>query len=440
MKPFLKTICYIVCIVAVMKMTTLPALGLENGYSRVVYNVSGLQNYSLHWNDRFPPDSKLMIYTESNGVNHRRLIGVDYIFIIRDPNNNIVDTEVLESKYKNYKANDFVVFNRTVTEEWDDGYYTTQIHIYDLLNDSIVEEYYNNVTATLVNETDENETLPDIPYMKRGDIVNDSILNAVQHKIVIQKFWVDRYTDKYPANRFIIKDITLDKMKVAPGENISIFANIENNFYDNGTATFDILMDKKKIDNISISMENFSTKQVNFNVSSNILGIHEIEIMPTSKDTIIHDSFIYVDVTDQEVKTSTTFNYKDIMIDNLTVEPNQTVVVTITIENKGKAGLLPVTLNINNVPDTQQDVYLNFLETRDVKFNITKTEIGQYKVTVNGTDLSKIFFVREKREVVGEKKEQIEEKKTPKIYVISGILVAIILVFALRRYLVNRWR
>ncbi len=437
---FLKTVCYIICIVALMKMT--PALALENGYSRVVYNVSGLQNYSLHWNDRFPPDSKLGIYVESNGISHRRVVGVDYIFIVRDPNNNIVDTELLESRRKNYKENDFTVFNRTITEDWEDGFYTTQIHIFDLLNDSIVEDYYNNITKTLVNETESNDTLPDIPYMNRGNIVNDSNLDASQHKTVIQKFWIDRYADKYPANRFVIRDITIDNIRVAPGENASVSLIIDNNFYDSGNVLFDILVDGQKIDTVSTDIDPFGSKNINFNVSSNITGIREIEIIPTSRNTIGYDLLTHIDVNEQEIKTSTTFNYKDIIIDNLTVEPNQTVVVTVTIENRGKAGLLPVALTVNSIPEIEQNVYLNFLETKDVKFNITKSDIGQYRIVVNDTELSKIFFVKEKEEKkeIGEKKDEIKEEKIPKIFIISGLLIAIIIIFILRRNLVDKWR
>lgn len=435
----LKTVFCIICVAVMMKMT--PVLGLENGYSRIVYGVSGVQNYSLHWNDRFPPGSELKIYVEANGINHRRAVGVDYIFIIRDPNNNIVNTELFENRYRSYRENDFVILNRTITEDWEDGFYTAQIHIYDLLSDSIMEDYYNNVTKTLVDETG-NDTLPDIPYMNRGNIRNDSNLDQRQHKVIIQKFWIDRYADKYPVNRFTIKDITFDKSKIAPGEDVGISVNIENNFYDDGIVTFDILMDGQRIDTVSTDMGPFSSKNINFNVSSNITGIHEIDIVPTSRNTIGHDLLASVYISEQEITTPTTFSYKDIAINNLTIEPNQTVIVTVTIENRGKAGLLPMTITVNDVPEIQEDVYLNFLETKDIKFNITKSDIGQYRVTVNNTDLSKIFFVKgeeEKKETMEEKKDDTKEKEIPKIYTIFGLLIAIISIFVLRRHLINKW-
>src|SRR3990167_9665289 len=154
----LLAVAVIMCIIPVVA-------GIENGYSRMVYNVSGLQNYSLHWNDRFPLGSNLSIYVEADGINHRRAVGVDYIFVIRDSNNKVVDTALYEHRYRNYNENGFTVYWRVINEDWEDGYYTAQIHIYDLLNDSIMEKYYEDVTTTLIDQTNESDIFPDIPYM-----------------------------------------------------------------------------------------------------------------------------------------------------------------------------------------------------------------------------------------------------------------------------------
>lgn len=424
---------FILWIIIYILIIVVPAAGVD-GYSRMVYNVSGLQNYSLHWNDRFPPDSNASIYVEANGVNHRRLVGVDYIFIIRDSNFNIVDTEVKESRHSNYDNNDFTVFSRLINDSWEDGYYTTQIHIYDLLNDSLAEEYYENVTRTLVYETNESDTLPDIPYMNRGFIINHSELDAAQHKVIIQRFWVDRYADKYPVNRFAVENLSLQSISVAPNETTNVSVDLINNFYDNGTVLLDILLDGEKVNNLSIDIGAYSSKQINFNISSEKIGKHDIEIIPLSKNTMGYGLSTSFEVSEQEIKIPAIFDYKDIMIDNLSVEPNQSVTITVTVENKGRSGSMPVSLLVNDVPEIEQTVYLNFSEEKDVKFNITKQDIGEYRVSLNNSKLVKIFFVATK-EAVPEQKGVVEEKKISKIYSILGLSILVILMIIARMYL-----
>jgi len=420
----------------------IPAVaGIDNGYSRMVYNVSGLQNYSLHWNDRFPLDSNLNIYVEANGVNHRRAVGVDYIFIVRDSNNNVVDTGLYEHRYRNYEENDYTIYERIINESWEDGYYTTQIHIYDLLNDSIMEKYYDDITDTLVHETNESDTLPDIPYMNRGYIRNHGELDAVQHKVIIQRFWVDRYADKYPVNRFIVDGMVIDKIKVAKNENVSIYINIKNNFYDSGSVSLDTIMDGQKISNTTIYVNDFESKQAIINVSSYVIGNHAVEIVPTSKNTMGYGLLGNFAVSEQEVTMPATFIYKDIRIDDLSVEPNQTVAVTVTVENRGKSDSLPINLMINGIPEEEKIIYLNFSEEKDVKFNITKEELGEYKVSIDNSDLSKIFFVIGEEGISKEKKEEAVEKKDEgisKLQMIVGLSILFILIITTKIYLKRR--
>lgn len=422
---------FILWIIIYILVIVVPAAGVD-GYSRMVYNVYGLQNYSLHWNDRFPPDSNMSIYVEANDVNHRRIVGVDYIFIIRDSNFNIVDTEVKESRRRNYDDNDFIVFKRLINESWEDGYYTAQIHIYDLLNDSLVEQYYDNVTTTLVDETNESDILPDIPYMNRGFIRNHSELDAVQHKVIIQRFWIDRYADKYPVNRFAVENLSLQSYSIAPNETTNVSLDLTNNFYDNGTILLDILLDGEKVNNLSIDIDAYSSKQINFNISSEKIGKHDIEIIPLSKNTMGYGLSTSFEVSEQEIKIPPTFDYKDIIIDNLSVEPNQSVAITVTVENKGKPGSNTISLLVNDIPEIEQTVYLNFSEEKDVKFNITKQELGEYRVSLNNSKLVKIFFVATKE--APEQKGVVEEKKISKIYSILGLSILVISMIIARMY------
>jgi hypothetical protein len=275
--------------------------------------------------------------------------------------------------------------------------------------------------------------------MNRGFIRNHSELDSIQHKVIIQRFWIDRYADKYPVNRFVVDNLSLQSYSVAPNETTNMSMVLTNNFYDDGTVLLDILLDGRKVDNLSIDISPYSSKQINFNISSDEIGNHNIEIIPISKNTMGYGLSTSFEVKEQEIKIPTTFDYKDMTIDNISVEPNQPATITVTVENKGRPGSSSIGLIVNDVPEVEQTVYLNFSEVKDIKFNITKKELGEYRVSLNNSRLVKIFFVTTEEKVIGEeKKEEIEEKKISKIYIISGISILIILMIITRIYLRNK--
>lgn len=424
-------------VIGIFLVMPMHSFGLENGYARIVYNISGLQNYQLHWNDRFPQGSLLMIYVEADGINHRRAVGVDYVIIIKDSNDNIIDTSVYENLYQDYRDNDFATYSRTIGEDWDDGTYTAEIHIFDLLNDTIMQQYYINVTNALLNE----DTVPDIPYMNRSNITNNPELLNQQYKEIIQNFYIDKYANKYPADRFIIENISLNNGTIAPGVPVQISADVTNTFYDIGSASADIMLDNNVVGNATVDIDPFSTKKMMVTVPIEIIrtlayGSHVIEIVPTSNDTIGFDLHTILNIANVKIEIPTQINYVDIQTDKLTVKPNEALNITVTVENNGKAGSQPIGLLINNVPIGEKNISLNFSETKEINFTISETEVGEYKVTVNNTNLIKIFFVEE-TVVVPEVSAQAETaKQIPKIFIIIGLLILVVLIYMVRKRII----
>ena len=432
----------LIVVVCTLLLMPIQVLGLSNGYAKIVYSVNGLQDYKLHWNDRFPPGSTLMIYAEANGVNHRRAVGVDYVFIIKDSNDNIVDTAVYENEYQNYQDNDFVKYTKIIDTSLEDGSYKAEIHIFDLLNDSIMDQYYLNVTNSLLN----GEPVPDIPYMNRTNITSYESMKNTNYKLIIQNFFVDKYSNKYPANRFTIGNISLDKVSIAPGVPIQIGIDVANTFYENGSLSADIILDNKTISNITVGVGPYVQKNFVVIIPTEVTqtlgyGNHTIEIIPTSDNTIGLDLLASLNISKIEVTLPTQINYNDIQIDNLSVSPNDSVKISVTIENKGKNGSGNVGLLINNAPVEEKNVSINFSEIKDVNFTVRKPDIGEYKVTVNGSNLSKIFFVESPspENVSGTSAvTKVEEKQIPRIFVITGLLALLILVYIVRKRVISK--
>jgi hypothetical protein len=412
--------------------------------AKIVVNVSGLQDYQLHWNDRFPPGSTLMIYAEADDVNHRRLVGVDYIFIIKDSNDNIVDATVYSSRYRDYRSDDFVKYQKQIDENLEDGTYTAEIHIFDLLNDSTAEEDYNNITRSLLNQENDN-TPSDITYINRSEIMNDADLMAHQYKKVVQPFYVDKYANKYPTNRFSVENMALNMYDIAPGVPVQVNTTAKNTFYDSGTVSMDLLLDGRTVDSFSSEIGAYGSKDITLNVPTEITssleyGNHTIEIVPTSDNTLGLDLSAILHVNQMQIEVPAKFYYSDIQTNKLSVKPNEVVVVTVRVENKGRAGNQSIGLLINNVPIEEKTVYVNSLENKDVNFSVSEKELGEYRVTVNNTNLTKIFFV-EAPENVSQQPVNIvavEEKQTPKIFIVSGLLILVILIYVIRKRFISR--
>ncbi|NJD51799.1 MAG: hypothetical protein FIB07_02925 [Candidatus Methanoperedens sp.] len=420
-------------IIIIFILMSSPSMAMDNAYARIVYNVRGLQDYDLHWNDRFPPGSIMKIYVESNGINHRRHVAVDYVFLIKDANDNIVDTSSLSSKYDDYRENDFVVYSKSIPQSWEDGVYTVQIHVFDLLNDSLMNDYYFNLTESYLN----GSGIPDIPEINRSDILGDQnqLIN------ISKTFYVDRYANKYPVDRFRVENIILDRYSVAPKEQIQISFNVLNTFYDKGSTPVLILLDGKEIGNTTIELEGYKSRNVTTIVSSDIVGDHLIEIIPIGPNAMgLNNSAFFSIVPEKIVEKPTSFNIKDLQIDKLSVIQGETVTISVTVENVGKEGSQPVELLINDKLEEQKEVFLNFTETQDVKFNVTKPEPGAYRVSITNTSLSKIFFVESPEQVTNATNISIisiEEKK-PELKYIIGLSILIISIVALRLYL--KWK
>lgn len=409
---------------------TIPSMALDNGYARIVYNVRGLQDYDLHWNDRFPPGSILKIYAEADGINHKREVAVDYVFIIKDASNNVVDTALYSNRYEDYRDNDFITYTRNVPQEWDDGVYTAEIHIFDLLNDSLMDTYYQDLILSYLNESDR----PDIPIMNRS---NASFLPN-QHMEIQKKFFVDKYASKYPVDRFRIENIKFDRTVVAPNIPVIVSADVVNTFYDRGSTSVDLVMDNRSVSTATVDIESYSRTQLNFTVSSGITGNHTVEIVASGNNTIgLNLLGVFIVSTEKEVETATEFVFQDIQVDNLSVPPNQTVTITVTVKNIGKDGIQPVDLFVNDILEEEKEANLNFSEIKDIKFNVTKKELGAYRVTVDKSNLSKVFFVESSSPVpVVTATPEIEKK--PQLNIVIGLSIIVIAIYIFRRYLKNK--
>ena len=95
------------------------------------------------------------------------------------------------------------------------------------------------------------------------------------------------------------------------------------------------------------------------------------------------------------------FAITNVGIDKFTVKPNETVSISVTVENKGARATRIVSVVINGKTAAEEAVTLDSLASKTLRFTVKKDMPGTYKVTVPGTSIVRVFFVEEISEETG---------------------------------------
>ncbi|CAD7769734.1 hypothetical protein FHEFKHOI_00660 [Candidatus Methanoperedenaceae archaeon GB50] len=456
-----------------ISLLAMPAVAIENVNARFVTNVRGIQDYDLHWNDRFPPNGTLKLYIEAQDVSHRRVIALDYVLLITDPEGILVDghfegKRYLFSPYKTYGTNDYIVYSKEIPEEWMDGLYTADIYVFDLTNDSMVDNafgivrnnFINSVFAFVEKNASENitteyetaatyspittETIEWYPDTWDSDLADLILINRTNATFehTVRHFFVDRHASKYPPDRFHIEDLRLACKEAAPGEVINASVNVTNTYFEAGIVGFSVEIDNTTVSNLSVGLNATERKTVNFTISNDTVGEHIITIVPSTPRTLGFDLKMPFTITEEEAIIPPTMVVSDLQIDKLRALTGEEVTITLTVTNTGGSGSAPVKIKVNDEILTRMAI-ANRSETIDLLFNLTPVDPGDYRVEVPGTDLAKLFFVEEgpieeePPSLVERLDEKAEERK-PELRAILILSVIVVLLYALRTYL--RWK
>ena len=103
-----------------------------------------------------------------------------------------------------------------------------------------------------------------------------------------------------------------------------------------------------------------------------------------------------------EVIEGTKFVVTNMQIDQFTVKPNEPVAISVAVKNEGERGTERISLLINGKKDAEAAVTVGSGDTETLHFLVSKELPGTYKVTIPGTDIVKLFFVKEGEEDVEE--------------------------------------
>ncbi|KAF5427439.1 hypothetical protein C5S39_13460 [Candidatus Methanophagaceae archaeon] len=114
-----------------------------------------------------------------------------------------------------------------------------------------------------------------------------------------------------------------------------------------------------------------------------------------------------------EAIEGTKFVVTDMQIDQFTVKPNEPVAISVAVKNEGERGTERISLLINGKKEAEAAVTVGSGDTETLHFLVSKELPGTYKVTIPGTDIVKLFFVKEGEEDV---EELLQESSPPSFH------------------------
>ncbi|MHC1584884.1 MAG: COG1470 family protein [Candidatus Syntropharchaeia archaeon] len=408
----------------------------------IVTNVKDFRDYTPRWSNRFPPGTTVKIYVEALDVNHAKIIGTDFYFIMKDPEGHIVDWTPIKVRKIGYDENIYVVYSKKISDSWIEGKYTVKIYAYDRVNFGRVM----NLEYSYLSHIDDEDFWED--FFDVGDDDNSlGILNPISSSRVVMRnrkiyFYVDKNAGRYPPDWFTISDMKLVPSVLSRGEEAYVTVNVENTYDESGTAELSLLLDNRTIGMKSVKLGPGENSTIDFGFKVPEEGEHVLEIRPMSEYTWGKNLKITFKILtelppEENVTIPTEFVIKDLKTDKFKVGPLEPVSICVKVQNMGKRGNDTIEIDINGEKEDEKTVTLKYMEIKNICFNVTKELPGTYRITIPGTKLSTTFFVIENESIPSSPLVLPQREKVPD-YVVIALLVILGILVGLRLYIAKK--
>jgi hypothetical protein len=362
---------------------------------------AGIDNYTKHWSNTYPPDPRanIIIYSYAGNLSYKRMSGVGFMYVVYDPQDNIVAVEKLSSFQRNYNP-DVVYYTLHPQSDWIEGTYKVNIVVYDQIDrDPDAWESIQTDPYGIVNDPDkykqfyENGTnAKDLGILKDiGDPVARAVLN----------FQISKSAGLYPPDRFLLHDVHFadnitDRIL---GENLSILVQVDNNYLDDGTFKLAMLVDNSLVSTQDITVKGLNTSTVIFGAKAGKTGTFKLHFGADIPEVKYKDAELTFSIKNET--ETTRLDIPKIEITGMNVNKefaaiDSNITVSVTAINNGKMGNKTITVYSNRVPIGSAELKLQYLEEKTVEIPVVLKNMGINKITVSDSpQLFRNVFVQE---------------------------------------------
>lgn len=364
--------------------------------------VAGIDNYTKHWSNTYPPDPKanIIIYSYAGNLSYKRLSAVGFMYVVYDPMDNIVAVEKMSSFQRSYEPN-VVYYTLHPGSDWIEGTYKVKIVVFDQIDRDAWEDLKSDPYG-IISDPEKYKTFyetgsnaKDLGVLKDlGDPVAQAGLN----------FQISKSSSLYPPDRFLLHDVRFvdNTTERILGEKLKIELQVDNNYLDDGAFKLAMLVDSNIVSTQDITIKGLNTSKVIFEAKAGKTGTFKLHFgadIPEVKYQNAELTFSIKNETD-----TTRLDIQKIEITGMNVNKEFTAVgtnvtVSVTTINNGKMGNKTITVYSNRVPVGSAEINLQYLEEKTVEIPVVLESMGINKITVSDApQLYRNVFVQESEE------------------------------------------
>jgi len=397
--------------------------------------VAGIDNYTKHWSNTYPPDPRanIIIYSYAGNMSFNRLSAVSFVYVVYDPYDNVVAVEKMSSFQRSYEPN-VVYYTLHPRSDWIEGTYKVKIVVYDRIDREAWEEIKKDPFGIATDpdkykafyETGANAE--DMGILKDlGDPVAQAVIN----------FQISKSVSLYPPDRFLLHDVRFmdNSTERIMGERLKIEVKVDNNYLDEGTFKLAMLVNNSVVSAQDVTVKGLNTSTVIFDAKAGKIGTFKLSFGADTPDVKFRNAELAFSIKNES--ETTRLDTPKIEITGMNVNKefaaiNSNITVSISVINNGKMGNKTITVYSNRMPVGSTEVELQFLEEKTIETQIVLKNMGINKITVSDApQLFRNVFVQESEEAPSQANPIIERLKENPLKVSA---VFVFLVFGMTLY------
>ncbi len=361
--------------------------------------VAGIDNYTRHWSNTYPPDPKanIIIYSYAGNLSYKRLSAVGFMYVVYDPQDNIVAVEKMSSFQRSYQPN-VVYYTLHPQSDWIEGTYKVKIVIYDQINKDAWEEIKTDPTG-IISDPDKYKQFyetganaKDLGVLKDiGDPVAQAVLN----------FQISKSASLYPPDRFLLHDVRFadNTTERIMGERLKIEVQIDNKYLDDGTFKLAMLVDNNIVSSQDVTIKGLNTSKVIFEAKAGKTGTFKLHFGANIPDVKYKDAELTFSIKNET--ETTRLDTPKIEVTGMNVNKEfaaigSNITVSVTAINNGKIGNKTITVYSNRVPVGSAELNMQYLEEKTIEIPVVMKNMGINRITVSDApQLFRNVFVQE---------------------------------------------
>lgn len=396
-------------------------------------------NYTKHWSNTYPPDPKadIIVFSAAYNMAYKRLSALGFIYVVYDPQNNVVAVEKISSFKRSYDPN-IVYYTLHPKTDWIEGNYKVKIMVFDMVDREAYDENISADPFAIGIDTEKYKIFYDTgANAKDMGVIRDMGTPAAS---AVLNFNIDNKVTIYPPDRLLLHDARFidDSTERILGEKLKIEVKVDNNYKDDAEIKLAMLVDNNLVATNDVTVKGLSTSTVTFDAKAGKLGTFKLHFGADTPDVKYRNAELMFTIKNET--DSTRLELPKITITGMNVNKefagvDENVTVSVTAINNGKTGNKNITVYSNRVPIGSSEIHLQYLEEKTIEIPVNLKSMGINKITVSDApQLFRNVFVQEAGTSTTEQNSILTRVKENSLKL---SIVAVFLVFAGMLYYVR---